>query len=59
MNVREIRDLIAEIEGLRSVKFEPKSDKGTFQITVHNVYNGYYGHNVRVVSEQVSLDQDL
>lgn len=32
-----------------------RTDKGFFQLAVYNGHNGYYGHNVRIVSEQVNL----
>jgi len=36
-----------------------ETTKGTFQITAYNEHNGYYGHNVKVLSNQLNLDIGL
>lgn len=32
-----------------------RTDRGVFQLAVYNGHNGYYGHHVRIVSEQMNL----
>lgn len=39
------------------VNFE--TDKGTFQLTAYNAHNGYYGHDVRVISKQFNYEGTL
>ena len=39
------------------VNFETSS--GTFQLTCYNSHNGYYGHDVTVVSNQLSYTGEV
>lgn len=36
-----------------------KTNKGILQFTAYNEHNGYYGHDVKVVSEQLSHEESL
>lgn len=39
------------------VNFE--TSKGTMQLVVYNEHNGYYGHSVKIISEQLKLDDGV
>ena len=43
--------------GIQFVDLE--TDRGTFQIAVYNAHNGYYGHDIRVTSEQLKYEDVL
>lgn len=36
-----------------------KTSRGTFQLVVYNEHNGYYGHSVRLISDQVTKEDTL
>ncbi len=36
------------------VNFE--TDRGTFQLAVYNNHNGYYGHNIKITSNQLTKE---
>ena len=39
------------------VNFE--TSKGTFQLTMYNIHNGYYSHNAVLVSKQLNVSEIL
>lgn len=43
--------------GIQFVDIE--TNKGTLQLAVYNSHNGYYGHSISIVSEQISLESSL
>ena len=34
-----------------------ETDKGTLQFTVYNIHNGYYGQEIKIVSQQLNLER--
>ena len=46
-----------DIDSAVFITFE--TTKGTFQITAYNEHNGYYGHDVKVLSNQLNLEITL
>ena len=36
-----------------------ETSKGTLQFAVYNCHNGYYGHAVKVISEQLNVETYL
>lgn len=46
-------------EDIETVFVNFETSKGLFQLTVYNAHNGYYGHAVKVISNQVNFDDDI
>ncbi len=36
-----------------------ETDRGTLQFTLYNSQNGYYGHNIRIISDKLNIDDTL
>lgn len=45
------------MEETRMIFVNFNTDKGTFQVIAYNEHNGYYSHNVLLLSEQLKIDE--
>ena len=46
-------------DGAYTVFVNVETNKGTLQFVAYNDHNGYYGHEVRVVSEQLNMTESV
>lgn len=54
LNTIKLEEEMIEEEEAIFVNLE--TSKGTLQLTVYNSHNGYYGHAIKIVSEQVTKE---
>ena len=53
----KMKDECLDIEECVFVDFI--TSEGKFQIVVYNIHNGYYGHNVKIISKQITEEKQL
>lgn len=57
LNIDSFKEQDVEIDDCMFVNF--KTTNGLLQFTVYNAHNGYYGHDVILISEQLKIDERL
>ena len=57
LNVEAFKTEAVDIDSCMFVNF--KTSKGLLQFAVYNEHNGYYGHEVKLISNQLTLDDAL
>lgn len=57
LNTHKVLEYVDNINMAYFVNLE--TDRGTLQFVVYNEHNGYYGHDIRIISKQFSISEDL
>jgi len=57
INVKKLESEQVDIDDCIFVNI--KTSVGLLQFAVYNEHNGYYGHNVKLISEQLKIDVNL
>jgi hypothetical protein len=58
LNTKKIEDEL-DISLANTMFITFKTNKGVFQLTAYNQHNGYYGHDVVVISQQLTLEDNI
>lgn len=57
INVEQLEAESADVDDCMFVNI--KTSEGLLQFAVYNSHNGYYGHSVKLISEQLEIDSSL
>ncbi|PEU05206.1 hypothetical protein CN527_02375 [Bacillus cereus] len=61
-NVKKIKELEEDYldwEVANTMLIDLETNKGVLQFAAYNEHNGYYGHDVKIVSKQLDVDECL
>ena len=59
LNVEKWNTEVGDLQDGSAIFANFITDRGTFQLTVYNSHNGYYGHEAKFISRDVNLESSI